>query len=153
MEVFELLLFSHYFYVKSKVEVFVSIFERFIETNVSIIKETSASRTREKSSVTAMRFRLIFQSCVDSPDDSWTTVPQPVWNMWFAEFLKYFCWDSQLNTEARDGFDATAVKRYRRLMHNLRIASKKPAWIPQDVYDGLLAKWDDPEYKAKCEQA
>ncbi|KAI5656538.1 hypothetical protein M9H77_25331 [Catharanthus roseus] len=32
------------------------------------------------------------------------------------------------------------------------IASKKAAWIPQDVYDGLQAKWDDLEYQIKCEQ-
>ncbi|KAI5649041.1 hypothetical protein M9H77_35046 [Catharanthus roseus] len=104
-----------------------------------------------ESKVAATQFKLILELRFDSPYDSWITVPQPVQDMRFAEFSRYFCWDSQLNTEARDGFGATAVKRYRQLMHNMHIASKKPAWIPYDVYDGLWAKWDDPQ--AKCEQA
>ncbi|KAI5680840.1 hypothetical protein M9H77_02067 [Catharanthus roseus] len=47
--------------------------------------------------------------------------------------VKYFCWDPQLiNAKARDDFDATAIKRYRQLMYNLRITSKKSAWMPPD---------------------
>ncbi|KAI5675814.1 hypothetical protein M9H77_06764 [Catharanthus roseus] len=72
-----------------------------------------------ESSIVAKQFRLIFQTRLDSPYDSWTTVSQP----------KYFCWDPQLNTEATDGFDANAIERYRQLMHNLRTASKKLEWI------------------------
>ncbi|KAI5667750.1 hypothetical protein M9H77_17603 [Catharanthus roseus] len=83
------------------------------------------SQSFVESSVAATRFRLIFQSRLGAPYDSWTTLPQTVRDMWFAEF------------SARDGFDAITMKRYGQLIHNVRIASKKTPWIPQDVYDGL----------------
>ncbi|KAI5652399.1 hypothetical protein M9H77_29586 [Catharanthus roseus] len=72
-----------------------------------------------KCSVATMQFRLIFQSHLDAPYDSWTTLPQIVLDMWFAEF-----------SIRAEGFDAIAVKPYRPLMQNMRIASKKPLWIP-----------------------
>ncbi|KAI5658150.1 hypothetical protein M9H77_26943 [Catharanthus roseus] len=52
--------------------------------------------------------------------------------------VKYFCWDPQLNTEARDDFDSITMKWYRQLMHNVRIASKKLTCISQDIYNGLV---------------
>lgn len=66
---------------------------------------------------------------------------------------KDFYWDPRHTATIRSNFSRKGGTRMRDMFTDIRRSMKRPMWIGEEIWDGLLQKWSSAEYVEKRERA
>ncbi|KAL0910086.1 hypothetical protein M5K25_021024 [Dendrobium thyrsiflorum] len=88
----------------------------------------------------------------DAPYVSWKKISKEVWDMWFREFERDFCWLPQHNDKIRKNFKKCGSTRMRDMFIDIRKLGERPLWIGESVWAKLNATWGSVEYSRRRSQ-
>ncbi|XP_052204111.1 uncharacterized protein LOC127809391 [Diospyros lotus] len=95
----------------------------------------------------------IFKKRLHKEGHVWKEVPSETKGLYWDEFAKNFQWDPTIDALVRREWAQKAAKRY---IDNIRKwhANGKPIFVPDDVWDSWMQKWEQDEaFKKRSAQA
>ncbi|XP_052723840.1 uncharacterized protein LOC108321902 [Vigna angularis] len=89
----------------------------------------------------------------DEPWVTWGNIPQTQRDVFFERFRRKVSWRSNHEEKVKKNFHTKASHRLSEMFKKARTEGKKPNWMGDIVWNGLLEKWNMPLYRQKCETA
>ncbi|XP_052731962.1 uncharacterized protein LOC128196132 [Vigna angularis] len=89
----------------------------------------------------------------DEPWVTWGQIPQTRRDVFFERFRRKVSWRSNHEEKVKKNFHTKASHRLSEMFKKARTEGKKPDWMGDIVWNGLLEKWNMPVYRQKCETA
>ncbi|KAJ1404390.1 putative transposase, Ptta/En/Spm, plant, partial [Sesbania bispinosa] len=87
------------------------------------------------------------------PYPSWSETPGDVKDYWFKLFAEVVSWHPSHTPQIKKAFQQRGAKRLSDMLRKARMKAKKPSWMGNDAWTGLLTYWDqNPDFKKMLEK-
>ncbi|XP_022641820.1 uncharacterized protein LOC106773017 [Vigna radiata var. radiata] len=89
----------------------------------------------------------------DKPWLTWRQIPNTDKGVFFESFKKKVSWKIEDEGKVKRNFHFKASHRLAKMFKKARKEGKKPNWMGDNVWNGLLEKWNMPLYRQKSDMA